>query len=157
MIPALEVCAKFPRPQGVSESAIPYTAWRRGKLIPSSGNQSTSAAGGLSNGSSNDLPPNSEGSGTAVGIPEGDKTVLEGTSSKAGSKITEVEAPPVLAIAWDKRVFVMQLLKSELQVTAQWDLDSMAAGVAWLEEQVSFSFQFCRIMCTSFPFRCRIC
>jgi hypothetical protein len=43
---------------------------------------------------------------------------------------------PVLALAWDKKMLIAQLLKSELRIVGQWDLDSPAVGVVWLEEQV---------------------
>ncbi|CAM6071281.1 unnamed protein product [Sphagnum tenellum] len=43
---------------------------------------------------------------------------------------------PVLALAWDKKMLIAQLLKSELRIVGQWDLDSPAVGVVWLEEQM---------------------
>ncbi|KAL3517335.1 hypothetical protein ACH5RR_024237 [Cinchona calisaya] len=41
-----------------------------------------------------------------------------------------------LAIAWDRKVQVAKLVKSELKVHAKWTLDSPAVGVAWLDDQM---------------------
>lgn len=43
---------------------------------------------------------------------------------------------PSLAIAWDRKILIYQLPKSELKSVAQWEVDSPVVGVAWLEEQV---------------------
>lgn len=42
----------------------------------------------------------------------------------------------LLAIAWDQKVQVAKLIKSELKVYGKWSLDSAAIGVAWLDDQV---------------------
>lgn len=42
----------------------------------------------------------------------------------------------LLAIAWDRRVQVAKLVKSELKVCWKWTTDSSAVGLAWLDEQV---------------------
>ncbi|XP_071937451.1 uncharacterized protein [Coffea arabica] len=41
-----------------------------------------------------------------------------------------------LAIAWDRKVQVAKLVKSELKVYAKWTLDCPAVGVAWLDDQM---------------------
>lgn len=42
----------------------------------------------------------------------------------------------MLAIAWDRKVQVAKLVKSELKVYGKWSIDSAAIGVAWLDDQV---------------------
>lgn len=42
----------------------------------------------------------------------------------------------LLAIAWDRKVQVAKLVKSELKVYGKWSLDSPAIGLAWLDDQV---------------------
>lgn len=42
----------------------------------------------------------------------------------------------LLAIAWDRKVQVAKLIKSELKVYGKWSLDSAAIGVAWLDDLV---------------------
>ncbi|KAK4578132.1 hypothetical protein RGQ29_028320 [Quercus rubra] len=42
----------------------------------------------------------------------------------------------LLAIAWDRKVQVAKLIKSELKVYGKWSLDSAAIGVAWLDDQI---------------------
>lgn len=44
----------------------------------------------------------------------------------------------LLAIAWDQKVQVAKLLKSELKVIEKWTLESPAVGLAWLGDQVWF-------------------
>ncbi|KAK3004785.1 hypothetical protein RJ639_020124, partial [Escallonia herrerae] len=46
------------------------------------------------------------------------------------------EKVPLLAIAWDRKVQVAKLVKSELKVYGKWSLDSSAVGVAWLNDQM---------------------
>ena len=41
-----------------------------------------------------------------------------------------------LAIAWDRRVQVAQLVESKMKNFREWSLDSTAIGVAWLDDQV---------------------
>ncbi|KAJ6807507.1 vacuolar protein sorting-associated protein 8-like protein [Iris pallida] len=41
-----------------------------------------------------------------------------------------------LVIAWDRRVQVAQLVKSEMKRYREWSLDSAAIGVAWLDDQM---------------------
>lgn len=47
-----------------------------------------------------------------------------------------VERASLLAIAWDRKVQVAKLVKSELKVYGKWSLESAAIGVAWLDDQV---------------------
>jgi hypothetical protein len=46
------------------------------------------------------------------------------------------ERVSLLAIAWDRKVQVAKLVKSELKVYGKWSLDSAAIGVAWLDDHV---------------------
>lgn len=46
----------------------------------------------------------------------------------------------LLAIAWDRKVLVAKLLKSDLKVFKEWALDSASIGVAWLDDRVRVSF-----------------
>lgn len=52
----------------------------------------------------------------------------------------------LLAIAWDRKVQVAKLFKSELKVYGKWSLDSAAIGVAWLDDQVVI---LCLFVCLS--------
>ncbi|KAI4328979.1 hypothetical protein L6164_021289 [Bauhinia variegata] len=47
-----------------------------------------------------------------------------------------VERVSLLAIAWDRKVQVAKLVKSELKVYGNWSLDSAAIGLAWLDDQM---------------------
>ncbi|XP_057454917.1 uncharacterized protein LOC130746339 isoform X2 [Lotus japonicus] len=42
----------------------------------------------------------------------------------------------LLAIAWERKVQVAKLVKSELKVYGKWSLDSAAIGLAWLDDQM---------------------
>ncbi|XP_068669658.1 uncharacterized protein [Aristolochia californica] len=42
----------------------------------------------------------------------------------------------LLVVAWDRRVQVAKLVKSELKVYREWTLDSTAIGVAWLDDEM---------------------
>lgn len=60
-----------------------------------------------------------------------------------------VERVSLLAIAWDRKVQVAKLVKSELKVYGKWSLESAAIGVAWLDDQVCacfFVFYFAEFM-----------
>ncbi|KAJ6328871.1 hypothetical protein OIU77_010536 [Salix suchowensis] len=46
------------------------------------------------------------------------------------------ERVSLLAIAWDRKVQVAKLVKSELKVYGKWSLDSAAIGVAWLDDHM---------------------
>ncbi|KAJ4963919.1 hypothetical protein NE237_023858 [Protea cynaroides] len=47
-----------------------------------------------------------------------------------------LERASLLAIAWDRKVQVSKLVKSELKVYREWTLDSAAIGVQWLDDQM---------------------
>ena len=49
------------------------------------------------------------------------------------------ERVSLLAVAWDRKVQVAKLVKSDLKVYGRWSLDSAAIGVAWLDDQVSIN------------------
>ncbi|KAH9322060.1 hypothetical protein KI387_016699, partial [Taxus chinensis] len=123
LTPSLEVYAKLSRPDGIREGAMPYTAWRR---IPnqhgssSRKSNSNSTSNGNTDSETSGLPPMQEGALTKVSH---DTEDLNGKAS-------------LLAITWDRKVQVAQLVKSELQVRREWNLDSTALGVAWLDEQI---------------------
>ncbi|KAF8107160.1 hypothetical protein N665_0126s0076 [Sinapis alba] len=85
LIPNLEVYAQLPRPEGVREGSMPYTAW---------------------------------------------KCSMENSSKEAENRVS------FLAIAWDRRVQVAKLVKSNLKEYAKWSLDSAAIGVVWLDDQL---------------------
>lgn len=46
------------------------------------------------------------------------------------------ERTSLLAVAWDRKVQVAKLVKSDLKVYGKWSLDSSAIGLAWLDDQV---------------------
>ncbi|XP_077245678.1 transducin family protein / WD-40 repeat family protein [Tasmannia lanceolata] len=85
--PNLEVYERLPKPDGVREGSMPYTAWKCAAH-------------------------------------------LRGSSTEALDKAS------LLAIAWDRKVQVAKLVKSELKVYREWTLDSAAIGVAWLDDQM---------------------
>ncbi|KAF5201636.1 Vacuolar protein sorting-associated protein 8-like protein [Thalictrum thalictroides] len=70
-----------------------------------------------------------------------------------------------LVIAWDRKVQVGKLVKSELKIYKEWTLDSAAIGVAWLDDQMLVILTLRRQIClfskdgnelhrTSFPADC---
>lgn len=106
--PFLEKCAMLPRPDGVRDSGIPYISWRH-------------------------VESSSLRSSTVVNANRGsqDSGEVKDTGDEA-----ENDDHPFLVLAWDKKVFVLKLLKGALKILATWDLDSVACGVSWLDEQV---------------------
>lgn len=55
----------------------------------------------------------------------------------AENSLTETaERTSLLALAWDRKVQVAKLVKSDLKVYGKWSLDSSAIGLAWLDDQV---------------------
>ncbi|KAK9279894.1 hypothetical protein L1049_013577 [Liquidambar formosana] len=65
------------------------------------------------------------------------KCIAQSRSSSTENTPTEVsEKVSLLAIAWDRKVQVAKLVKSELKVYGKWTLDSAAIGVAWLDDQM---------------------
>jgi hypothetical protein len=64
--------------------------------------------------------------------------VTENMPAEAAERVS------LLAIAWDRKVQVAKLVKSELKVYGKWSLDSAAIGVSWLDDQVHIhSFIYC--------------
>ncbi|KAF7138427.1 hypothetical protein RHSIM_Rhsim07G0000300 [Rhododendron simsii] len=90
--PSVVVYAQLPKPDGVREGSMPYTAWK---------------CMGQQHGSSTDNIP-----------------------VEASEKVS------LLAIAWDRKVQVAKLVKSELKIYGKWTLESSAIGVAWLDDQM---------------------
>ncbi|KAL5792140.1 hypothetical protein ACOSP7_000734 [Xanthoceras sorbifolium] len=65
------------------------------------------------------------------------KCMTPSRSSSIESTPAEVaERVSLLALAWDRKVQVAKLVKSELKVYGKWSLDSVAIGVAWLDDQM---------------------
>lgn len=56
--------------------------------------------------------------------------VAENTQSETAERVS------LLALAWDRKVQVAKLVKSDLKVYGKWSLDSSAIGVTWLDDQV---------------------
>ncbi|CAJ2663156.1 unnamed protein product [Trifolium pratense] len=56
--------------------------------------------------------------------------------AQASSSTEAVERVSLLAIAWERKVQVAKLVKSELKVYGEWSLDSAAIGLAWLDDQM---------------------
>ncbi|BBN19147.1 vacuolar protein sorting-associated protein 8 [Marchantia polymorpha subsp. ruderalis] len=134
LLPTIVVCARFVRPEGIRDVAIPYTAWRRTKAASSGTSSSLSTASASSAELSQSTPSkNIDGRPSENGHLRDDGPVEAGTAKSNGDG---GESFPLLAMAWDTKVLVLQLVKGELKIVAQWDLDSPAIGVAWLEEQM---------------------
>lgn len=123
--PALEVMSKLSRPAGIRDGAIAYTAWRRIRaklgtsLVSSSGNSDSN----VSNGST----------ATAFVTDRADAKKDEGD---AANDVVDDDDLPMLAMGWDTKMFIWQLTQSKLRKVREWELDSPAVGLAWLEEQV---------------------
>ncbi|KAK9713635.1 hypothetical protein RND81_06G041400 [Saponaria officinalis] len=62
-------------------------------------------------------------------------TQLRGSFAET-SNHEPLEKISLLAIAWDRKVQVAKLVKSDLNVFAKWTLESAAIGVAWLDDQL---------------------
>lgn len=129
LVPSLEVCSKLSRPTGIRDGAIAYTAWRRirgkvgvlGSVVSNNGNADLSSAssGVVSNGHL-------------------DRGHAKEDNSNAAKDVFDNDDLPVLAMAWDKKMIIAQLTKSNLRIVREWELDTPAVGLAWLEEQVCF-------------------
>lgn len=119
--PALEVMSKLSRPMGIRDGAIAYTAWRRfrskpgSSVVPSRGNTNSHVSTGS----------NVNGVVTDAKKDEGDNE--------------DDDSLPMLAMGWDTKMFIWQLTHSNLRKVREWELDSPAVGLAWLEEQVSIT------------------
>ncbi|KAI4355307.1 hypothetical protein L6164_004095 [Bauhinia variegata] len=72
------------------------------------------------------------------GIREGSMpyTAWKCISQPQNMPVEAVERVSLLAIAWDRKVQVAKLVKSELKVYGKWSLDSAAIGLAWLDDQM---------------------
>ncbi|PPD76068.1 hypothetical protein GOBAR_DD27005 [Gossypium barbadense] len=57
-------------------------------------------------------------------------------SSSENSPTETAERTSLLALAWDRKVQVAKLVKSDLKVYGKWSLDSSAIGLAWLDDQM---------------------
>ncbi|XVE77336.1 hypothetical protein DITRI_Ditri13aG0054400 [Diplodiscus trichospermus] len=63
--------------------------------------------------------------------------MMQPTGSSSENAPTETaERVSLLALAWDRKVQVAKMVKSELKVCGKWTLDSSAIGVAWLDDQM---------------------
>ncbi|KAG6395277.1 hypothetical protein SASPL_145919 [Salvia splendens] len=58
------------------------------------------------------------------------------TPSSENALVEASDKASLLAIAWDHKVQVAKLLKSELKVLEKWTLESEAVGLAWLGDQM---------------------
>jgi len=126
--PALEVMSKLSRPMGIRDGAVAYTAWRRfrskpgSSVVPTRGNTSSNISTGSNvNGVITDL---------------GDAKKDEGDPI---NDVVDDDDLPMLAMGWDTKMFIWQLTHSNLRKVREWELDSPAVGLAWLEEQVSIT------------------
>ena len=124
--PALEVMSKLTRPTGIRDGAIAYTAWRRIRSKLESSIVSTSG----------NTDSNRSNASTAVGVvtdrADGEKEESDIVNAVADDNL------PMLAMGWDTKMFIWQLTHSNLRKVREWELDSPAVGLVWLEEQVSF-------------------
>lgn len=128
--PALEVMSKLSRPMGIRDGAIAYTAWRRirtkpgSSVVPTRGNtNSNTLTGSTANGVVTDRADAKKDEGDTV------------------NDVVDDDDLPMLAMGWDTKMFIWQLTHSNLRKVREWELDSPAVGLAWLEEQVSFTKQ----------------
>ncbi|KAG6667166.1 vacuolar protein sorting-associated protein 8 homolog isoform X1 [Carya illinoinensis] len=58
------------------------------------------------------------------------------TQSRENMPPDAAERVSLLAIAWDRKLQVAKLVKSELKIYGKWSLDSPAIGLAWLDDQM---------------------
>ncbi|XP_065860044.1 uncharacterized protein [Euphorbia lathyris] len=60
-------------------------------------------------------------------------TMQSCSSSSENATVDAAEHVSFLAIAWDRKVQVAKLVKSELKIYGTWSVDSAAIGVVWLD------------------------
>lgn len=138
----LEIMSKLTRPTGIRDGAIAYTAWRRirsklgSSFVSSSGNTDSNT----SNGS------------TAIGVVT-DRADVKKDESNTANDVVDDDDLAMLAMGWDTKMFIWQLTHSNLRKVREWELDSPAVGLAWLEEQVNFSYRLLKkgLMFSRFP------
>jgi hypothetical protein len=124
----LEIMSKLTRPTGIRDGAIAYTAWRRirsklgSSIVSTSGNTESN----ISNGS------------TAIGVVT-DRADVKKDENDIVNDVVDDDGLPMLAMGWDTKMFIWQLTHSNLRKVREWELDSPAVGLAWLEEQVNFA------------------
>ncbi|KAJ7963418.1 vacuolar protein sorting-associated protein 8-like [Quillaja saponaria] len=72
------------------------------------------------------------------GVREGSMpyTAWKCTTQSENTPVEVAERVSLLAIAWDRKVQVAKLVKSELKVYGKWSIDSAAIGLAWLDDQM---------------------
>ncbi|KAK7389741.1 hypothetical protein VNO78_25031 [Psophocarpus tetragonolobus] len=64
------------------------------------------------------------------------KYMTQTCSSTENVSAESVERVSLLAIAWERKVLVAKLVKSELKVYGRWSLDCAAIGLVWLDDQM---------------------
>ncbi|KAF1890216.1 hypothetical protein Lal_00025549 [Lupinus albus] len=64
------------------------------------------------------------------------KHMAQTCSSTENNSAESVEKVSLLAIAWEQKVQVAKLVKSDLKVYGKWTLESAAVGLAWLDDQM---------------------
>ncbi|XP_022861232.1 vacuolar protein sorting-associated protein 8 homolog isoform X2 [Olea europaea var. sylvestris] len=57
-------------------------------------------------------------------------------SSTENAPADTLEKLSLLAIAWDQKVQIAKLVKSDLKILEKWTLESPAVGLAWLDDQM---------------------
>lgn len=112
------------------ENTLPYLAWRtpyyneENPTLNPSLNPSVSKS---ENGSEN--PQNSPKNGIIE--PENGPKIEKEGKEKGGK-----ESPKILGVAWDKRVQIQRIWKGEAEILMDFEIDSSARGVAWLDDKV---------------------
>lgn len=114
--PKVEVYDKFSKPDGVREGSMPYTAWR------SMTHTHDSSLGEI-----------------RTYLIEIELSIAIVLMILCNKLVDVSEKASWLVIAWDRRVQVAQLVKSNMKNFREWSLDSAAIGVAWLDDQVGQS------------------
>ncbi|KAH7431149.1 hypothetical protein KP509_08G032600 [Ceratopteris richardii] len=112
MPPMLEKCAMLPRPDGIRDGAVPYIAWRKLQMKPGLNTQSSDHSRNQS-------------------------FQAEPTADMNKHLDEEDEARNLLlALGWDKKLFILSLSKGKMKIMTSWDMDSVICGVTWLDDQI---------------------